>query len=141
MQMLKDKTSSGSFTANDVIVQISSSFFGFGGVGQSGQGRYGGHEGFKAFSNRKSVLIKAAKQPKSALEGLLPPFENRDTLRKLIPYLVSITKYQFKSFCKWLFFLILMVLLSVLIMNYVSIDISIDINWKSHAIEAEPSTV
>jgi len=32
--------------------------FGFGGVGQSGYGRYGGIEGFKQFSNPKSVMIK-----------------------------------------------------------------------------------
>jgi hypothetical protein len=30
----------------------------FGGVGFSGYGRYHGHEGFKAFSNMKCVLIK-----------------------------------------------------------------------------------
>ncbi len=32
--------------------------FGFGGVGPSGYGRYGGYEGFKQWSNAKSVMIK-----------------------------------------------------------------------------------
>ena len=32
--------------------------FGFGGVGPSGYGRYGGYEGFKQWSNPKSVMFR-----------------------------------------------------------------------------------
>lgn len=53
-----DETSSGAFTVNEVMMHIVNHEFGFGGVGQSGYGRYGGIEGFKQFSNPKSVMVK-----------------------------------------------------------------------------------
>ena len=46
---------------------------GFGGVGDSGSGRYGGFEGYKNFCNRKGGMIKAA-QPKAIRDLTLPPF-------------------------------------------------------------------
>ena len=52
------ETSSGGFASHEVIMQAASPFLPFGGVGHSGQGRYHGYEGFKAFSNMKSLLIK-----------------------------------------------------------------------------------
>ena len=47
MQDLVDKTSSGNVTANDILLQTLAIDLGFGGVGGSGMGRYGGYEGFK----------------------------------------------------------------------------------------------
>jgi acyl-CoA reductase-like NAD-dependent aldehyde dehydrogenase len=55
---LRDETSSGAYCTNDCIVQAISHYTGFGGVGESGSGRYGGLEGFRSFSNRKGALIK-----------------------------------------------------------------------------------
>ena len=52
------ETSSGTFVVNDTIYQILNPYLPFGGIGQSGQGRYHGFEGFKSFSNMKSALIK-----------------------------------------------------------------------------------
>ncbi len=50
-------TSSGGVTVNDLLLHAGSHTMGFGGVGQSGMGRYkGGHIGYKAFSNPKSVF-------------------------------------------------------------------------------------
>jgi len=42
-----NETSSGAFVQNDVMIHIINHSFGFGGVGDSGYGRYGGYEGFK----------------------------------------------------------------------------------------------
>jgi aldehyde dehydrogenase (NAD+) len=44
---LMDETSSGQFVVNEVMMQMVNHEFGFGGVGASGYGRYGGYEGFK----------------------------------------------------------------------------------------------
>jgi len=54
----EDLTSSGSFVVNDTIYQILNTDLPFGGVGFSGQGRTHGYEGFKGFSNMKSILKK-----------------------------------------------------------------------------------
>lgn len=44
---LMAETSSGAFVQNEVMIQTINHEFGFGGVGSSGYGRYGGYEGFK----------------------------------------------------------------------------------------------
>jgi len=54
---LERETSSGAFAVNDCVMQIANCNLPFGGVGASGSGRYHGLEGFKQFSNPKSVLI------------------------------------------------------------------------------------
>jgi len=41
-----------------MVVQATSSQFGFGGVGHSGYGRTNGIEGFRNFSNKKTIMIK-----------------------------------------------------------------------------------
>ncbi len=43
---------------NDVVVLLSTSEMGFGGVGQSGMGSYHGKDGFDAFSHYKSIMDK-----------------------------------------------------------------------------------
>ena len=45
---------------NDTIYQILNTDLPFGGVGNSGYGRYHGIAGFQTFSNMKSVLVKPA---------------------------------------------------------------------------------
>jgi hypothetical protein len=59
--------------SNDCLMQSVSHYQGFGGVGESGSGRYGGREGYQNFSNRKGILIKQA-QPASIRNLVLPPF-------------------------------------------------------------------
>jgi aldehyde dehydrogenase (NAD+) len=49
-------TSSGGVCFNDVVLQAGVSGLPFGGVGESGLGRYHGHAGFETFSHRRSVL-------------------------------------------------------------------------------------
>ena len=58
LERLREETTSGAFCVNDAIVHIINHGFGFGGVGASGYGRYGGFDGFKQWSNPKSVMIK-----------------------------------------------------------------------------------
>lgn len=51
-----NKTSSGGVCINDTIMHLSARDLPFGGVGDSGFGRYHGKAGFTAFSNQKSIL-------------------------------------------------------------------------------------
>lgn len=51
------RTSSGGACINDTIMHIANENIPFGGVGNSGMGRYHGRESFEAFSHRRSVVI------------------------------------------------------------------------------------
>jgi len=53
-------TLSGGACINSISMHAAQSALPFGGIGNSGMGRYGGFEGFKTFSNQKSVYEKAA---------------------------------------------------------------------------------
>ncbi len=59
IDFLLHHTSSGSFTVNDNLMQLASSYLPFGGVGESGMGSYHGHHSFMTFSHQKSVLYKS----------------------------------------------------------------------------------
>jgi len=52
-------TSSGSICINDVMLPVLIPNLPFGGVGQSGMGKFHGEEGFKNFSNQKSITFKS----------------------------------------------------------------------------------
>jgi acyl-CoA reductase-like NAD-dependent aldehyde dehydrogenase len=59
--MVRRKTHSGGFVANDCVMHFVDSALPFGGVGPSGMGAYhGGQVGFNTFSHRKSCLIRGA---------------------------------------------------------------------------------
>ncbi len=66
-----DRTSSGGVCVNHTLVHITPPDLPFGGVGESGTGRYHGRSGFDTFSNLKSVLRKPTR-PDPAL--LYPPY-------------------------------------------------------------------
>ena len=51
------RTSSGGACINDTIMHIANENIPFGGVGNSGMGRYHGRESFEAFSHRRSVVL------------------------------------------------------------------------------------
>jgi aldehyde dehydrogenase (NAD+) len=50
------KTSSGGACVNDTLLHITNHHLPFGGVGNSGMGKYHGHESFRAFSNARAVI-------------------------------------------------------------------------------------
>jgi len=56
-RILDGVVSSGGMAINDVVMHVASSKFPFGGVGNSGMGRYHGKESFLCFSHRKTVLL------------------------------------------------------------------------------------
>lgn len=58
-QHIVDHTSSGGACINDVIMHIANEKMPFGGVGNSGMGRYHGRDSLYAFSHRRSVLRTA----------------------------------------------------------------------------------
>jgi aldehyde dehydrogenase (NAD+) len=53
------KTQSGNAAVNETVMQIASQYLPYGGVGNSGIGRYHGRNSFKTFSNLRSVLVKS----------------------------------------------------------------------------------
>jgi len=78
-----DATTSGGTCVNHVLLQVSVPRLPFGGVGQSGTGRYRGRAGFDTFSNLRSIMKKNAKpDPKLGY----PPYTNFKewVLRKLL---------------------------------------------------------
>jgi aldehyde dehydrogenase (NAD+) len=56
---LLEGTSSGGVCLNDVVMQVSVPELPFGGVGNSGMGRYHGEAGFQTFSHLRSVLRRS----------------------------------------------------------------------------------
>lgn len=55
-EMLR-RTTSGGACLNDTIMHIANERLPFGGVGNSGMGRYHGRESFEVFSNRRAVVV------------------------------------------------------------------------------------
>jgi aldehyde dehydrogenase (NAD+) len=56
LKMLVNSTSSGGVCVNDTLLHIANHHLPFGGVGNSGMGKYHGEESYYAFSNRRSIL-------------------------------------------------------------------------------------
>lgn len=56
---VSEQTSSGALVINDSLIHFVMVDLPFGGVGESGMGKYHGHASFEAFSHRKSVLKKS----------------------------------------------------------------------------------
>ena len=54
------KTRSGNASINETVIQIASPYLPYGGVGNSGMGRYHGKSSFDTFSNMRSVLVKSS---------------------------------------------------------------------------------
>ncbi|NXN96206.1 AL3B1 dehydrogenase, partial [Rhinopomastus cyanomelas] len=71
-----EQTSSGGFCANDTIMQITLTSLPFGGIGQSGLGRYHGRSSFDTFSHQRSALLRGG--GREALNRLrYPPYAPR----------------------------------------------------------------
>ncbi len=77
-----EMTGSGGVTVNDVLIQAVSSHVPFGGVGESGMGRYRGKSSFTTFSNGKAV-IKRKTWPDWKFR--YPPYgKSMDKLKKIL---------------------------------------------------------
>ncbi len=76
-----NKTSSGGACINDTILHVANKHLPFGGVGNSGMGRYHGKESFNLFSNHRSVLISSNKVDFSIK---YPPYKNFRLLKKML---------------------------------------------------------
>ena len=56
-----EQVSFGGGCINDTVMHLATPYMPFGGVGESGMGRYHGKDGFDTFSHRKSVLCRGAR--------------------------------------------------------------------------------
>ncbi|KAG5623400.1 hypothetical protein H5410_008618 [Solanum commersonii] len=72
-EKILQETSSGSLTFNDAMIQFLCDTLPFGGVGQSGYGRYHGKFSFDTFSHEKAVLHRSLL---IELESRYPPWNN-----------------------------------------------------------------
>jgi aldehyde dehydrogenase (NAD+) len=71
---IAERTSSGSVTINECVMQKAELGIPFGGVGMSGSGRYHGRYTFEAFSHYKPVLVKKLKHD---LDARYPPYDDK----------------------------------------------------------------
>jgi aldehyde dehydrogenase (NAD+) len=74
------ETSSGACLINDVVLHVANKNLPFGGVGESGMGRYHAKESFRAFSNMKAIMKSG-----SLIDIPLkyPPFKNKERLIRI----------------------------------------------------------
>lgn len=75
------QTSSGGVCVNDTILHIANHHLPFGGVGNSGIGRYHGHDSFLTFSNRRSVLYSPVRWD---IPFKYPPYRALAFLKKVM---------------------------------------------------------
>ena len=99
---IESETSSGALVTNETLFQVCNPNLPFGGVGYSGYGRYHGHEGFKQFSNMKSIFSKHALNI-YPYNKVFPPFtqSKQGLIRFLLKYL-GCTQKQFVKRIIWL---------------------------------------
>ena len=75
------RTSSGGACLNDTIMHIANDQLPFGGVGNSGMGRYHGRESFDAFSHRRAVVITPKRFD---LPFRYPPYKGFRWVKKIL---------------------------------------------------------
>ena len=78
---LLGKTTSGGVCINDTILHVGNDHLPFGGVGESGMGKYHSQESFLAFSNKRAVL-KSSNKIDFAMK--YPPYDKIDLIKKLM---------------------------------------------------------
>jgi len=74
-----NNTSSGAICCNDVVVQNAWEGLAFGGVGDSGMGRYHGRYSYETFTHEKSVVIRNFSKAGEAMSAVrYPPYTSRN---------------------------------------------------------------
>ena len=76
-----NETTSGGVCINDTILHVANEHLPFGGVGDSGMGKYHSQESFMAFSNRRAVL-KSSNKIDFAMK--YPPYDKMELIKKLM---------------------------------------------------------
>ena len=79
-ERLLARTASGGVTINDTLLHVGQEDLPFGGVGPSGMGRYHGPEGFRTFSQTRSVFRQ---RRFNGVSLLYPPYD-RPLVRKML---------------------------------------------------------
>ncbi|MEG1737784.1 MAG: aldehyde dehydrogenase [Odoribacter sp.] len=74
-------TSSGGVCVNDTVMHLANARLPFGGVGNSGMGRYHGYDSFLTFSNRRSVLYAATRWE---VPLRYPPYRHFSWLKRML---------------------------------------------------------
>lgn len=74
-------TSSGGVCVNDTVMHIANPYLPFGGVGNSGMGRYHGYETFLTFSNRRAVFYATTWWE---IPFRFPPYKHLSVLKKFM---------------------------------------------------------
>lgn len=88
INQIVNNTSSGGVTINDLLMHANAQDMGFGGVGNSGMGRYkGGKVGFYAFTNPKTVFKQGLMG--KFTDSFFPPYK-KDSTRKMLRSQVGI---------------------------------------------------
>ncbi len=72
-EKVMNRLSFGGGCINDTLLHVSNPDLPFGGVGNSGMGRYHGKTGFDTFSNKKSIMIT---NPGIEMSFIYPPYTN-----------------------------------------------------------------
>ena len=74
-------TTSGGVCINDTILHVANEHLPFGGVGESGMGKYHSQESFLAFSNKRAVLKSS-----NRIDFIMkyPPYDKMDLIKKLM---------------------------------------------------------
>ena len=81
VKQILDSTSSGAAAVNECTVHPILHDFPFGGVGNSGMGRYHGEWGFRAYTNPRGVLRHTARIDPAVR---YPPYDRHQRLRKMV---------------------------------------------------------
>lgn len=115
-ERFENDVQAGMMCVNDVLIMGINPDLPFGGVGYSGQGSYGGIDGFRNFSNSKGVMIKPIINLKMVNELVMPPYSAGD--QKLLRMLMGRPMYQSQVQKFLLIVLLFIVLLVVYKMGY-----------------------
>jgi aldehyde dehydrogenase (NAD+) len=75
------KTSSGGSCLNDTILHVANKYLPFGGVGESGLGRYHGRYSYETFSHQRSVV---SSRLWFDLAGKYPPYKQFGLIKRML---------------------------------------------------------
>lgn len=84
VKYITQQVRSGSVLVNDTLLQYLQNDLPFGGVGNSGQGKYHGKEGFEAFSNKQSTMVQRGIGTFTGLKLLYSPNSTMSNLMKTL---------------------------------------------------------